>query len=110
MSDTLKNLVVGILFIGVVAAGYFMYTQRDSATLTLDGMSPRSEDLVARTQVFIDRRAELETLKLDIAFFQDARFSSLRSYSTIVPDQNVGRVNIFEAALAVPTTRTVPVQ
>jgi hypothetical protein len=110
MSDTLKNLVVGILFIGVVAAGYFMYTQRDSATLSLDGMSPRSEDLIARTQIFIDRRAELEALKLDVTFFQDPRFSSLRSYSTVVPDQTVGRANIFDAATAVPTTRTVPVQ
>jgi hypothetical protein len=110
MSDTLKNLVVGILFIGVVAAGYFMFTQRDSASLTLDGMSPRSEDLLLRTQVFIERRQQLEVQTTDVTFFQDPRFTSLRSYTAIVPDQTVGRTNIFDAPSSVPTTRTAPIE
>lgn len=110
MSDTLKNLVAGILLIGVAAAGYIMFTQRDSASLSFDGLTINSEDLVARTQVFIERRAELELLKLEVSFFQDPRFTSLRSYSTIVPDQTVGRLNIFDEAATVPTTRTVPVE
>ncbi len=110
MSEIVKNIVVGILFIGIVAAGYFMFIQRDSTALTLDGITPLNEELLTRTEVFIARRSELERLKLDISFFQSPNFTSLRSYSTIVPDQTVGRTNIFDSPQAVPTTRTVPIQ
>lgn len=110
MSETVKNIVVGILFIGVAVAGYYMFTQRDSDGLSLDGVTPLDPEMSARTDVFIARRSELEALKIDVTFFQSPTFTSLRSYTTVVPDQVVGRVNIFDTPSSVPTTRTAPIQ
>jgi hypothetical protein len=110
MSETVKNIVVGIVFIGVAVAGYYMFLQRDSGGLTLDGVTPQNAELLARTEAFIARRSQLEALKLDVTFFQSPTFTSLRSYTTVVPDQGVGRENIFETPASVPTTRTIPVE
>ena len=110
MTNTLKNILVGGAFILLLIAGFFMISQTDSVTLSLDGVSLVSGDLLAKTQVFIGRGATLQALEIKTELLTDMRFTSLRSYTTEIPEQSVGRTNIFEAPTAVPTTRTVPVE
>lgn len=110
MTDTLKNILVGGVFILLLGLGYYMISQSDSVTLSTDGVSLVSDNLLANTQAFIDRGATLQQLQIQTDIFTDTRFTSLRSYATAVPEQSVGRSNIFDAPSAVPTTRTVPIE
>jgi hypothetical protein len=110
MTDTLKNILVGGAFVILIALGYYMISQSDSVSLTLDGVSLVSGDLLAKTQVFIDRGATLQALSVKTDVLTDSRFTSLYSYTTEIPEQSVGRSNIFDVPAAVPTTRTVPIE
>lgn len=103
----LKNLLVGIICIVIFVFGYYFLTQSD-ADFSLDSLTTNSDQLVARTSVFIERRSKLESLDLQTELFTDVRFTSLRSYSTAIPEQAIGRDNIFAAPQSVPTTRTAP--
>lgn len=103
----LKNLLIGIICIVIFVFGYYFLTQSRS-DFNLDSLSTNSDDLVSRTSVFIERRSKLEALDLKTDLFTDSRFTSLRSYSTAVPEQSVGRTNIFATPQAVPVTRTTP--
>ena len=103
----LKNLLVGVICIVIFVFGYYFLTQSKS-DFTLDSLTTNSDQLVARTSVFIERRSQLEALDLQTELFTNPKFTSLRSYTTAVPEQAVGRENIFAAPQSVPTTRTVP--
>jgi hypothetical protein len=110
MTDTLKNLLVLAGFIVVLGMGYFMFTQSSASTWSLVQADEVSPVLLEKTQVFIERRSELEARTLDISLFQDPAFTSLRSYTTDIPDQPVGRADIFDDAQPVPTVTPVPIE
>ena len=109
MTQTLKNLLVLIAFVVLVALGYYLFTQNDSSVLSLVKSTDVSPDLLAKTSVFIARRAELEGLALDTSLFTNPSFTSLRSYTTEIPDQTTGRTNIFDAANPVPPAAPVSI-
>lgn len=104
MSQTLKNLLVFALFISLVVLGYFMFTQRNSGGLAIVGGTTVSVELLARTRIFIERRAALQSLNLDTSLFTNPAFTSLRSYTSDVPDQSIGRDNIFDTAQSVSSS------
>ncbi len=110
MTDTLKNLLVLAGFIVVLGMGYFMFTQSSTSSWSLVHDVEVSPVLLEKTQVFIERRAELEARTLDVSLFRDPAFTSLRSYSTDVPDQPIGRANIFDEAQPVPAVIPVPIE
>lgn len=89
----MKNLPVVIILVLVAAAGVYFYIQRDSTTLVTDVSA--SESVVASTQIFMQRRAQLEQLAIDNTLFTDPRFRSLRSFTTPVAERPVGRDNPF---------------
>lgn len=110
MTDTLKNLLVFAGFVAVLGAGYFMFTQNSTTTGSLFDREKVSPVLLEKTQVFIERRAELEARTLDVSLFQDPAFTSLRSYTTDIPDQPVGRTNIFDEAQPIPAVTPVSIE
>lgn len=91
----MKNIFVIIVLLVVAAAGVYFYIQRDAANLVLGGAVPASESVLANTQVFMQRRAQLEQLSIDGTLFTDPRFRSLRSFTTPVPERPIGRDNPF---------------
>jgi hypothetical protein len=102
MTNTLKTIIgLGIASVFAII-GYFMLIQRDSVSLSFDGYEAVSNDLLLETQVFIERRAALEARTLDIALLTNPKFTSLRSYTTTVPNQSVGKINLFAPATPVP--------
>ena len=109
MTQVLKNILVLGAFIAVVVLGYYLFTQRDSTTLSFVKGSDVSPELLAKTSVFIVRRAKLEGLTLDTSMFTDPSFTSLRSYTTEIPEQTVGRTNLFDAASPVPPAPPVSI-
>lgn len=96
MSSSVKNIVVILIFFTLVLAGYFAYQQRGAASLSFSETDQVTQNVLNRTQVFIERGAVLSELSIDLRLFEDERFRSLQSYSEPVPDLPVGRENPFE--------------
>ena len=109
MTQTLKNLLVLIVFVGLVALGYYLFTERDSSVLSLVKSVDVSPALLEKTSVFIGRRTQLEGLALDMSVFTNPAFTSLRSYTSEIPNQTVGRTNIFDTANPVPPAAPVSI-
>ncbi len=92
MSPTMKNIVVPLLVATLAYAAYVFFIQGDTvsqndATLT--------DDVLLRTQVFIERRALLGTVAIDVALFEEPVFRSYKSFSDGVPSEPFGRSNPF---------------
>ncbi|MES2748851.1 MAG: hypothetical protein V4606_00440 [Patescibacteria group bacterium] len=106
MSESLKNILVGIICVVLFGFAYFFFTGSDPE----DGFSTQSADeqaaLVAKTQSFIERSRVLEAISIDAGFFTNSVFTSLRSFSTEVPNQPLGKNNIFDTAQNVTAVAT----
>lgn len=95
MSKTTQNLIVVLGLVTIVFAGYYIYTQQ---AVTIGGSSENQEvmqNMLNNTRVFIERRQKLDQVELDIAFFEDPRFQSLRSFRTPIEERPVGRPDPF---------------
>lgn len=93
MSPTMKNIVVPLLAVTLTYAAYVFFIQNDSAAI--DDGAILTDDVLLRTQVFIERRALLGTVSIDVALFEDPVFRSYRSFSEAVESEPVGRTNPF---------------
>ena len=105
MSSTLKNSLVFGFFFVLVVGGYYLFITRDSRQLSFETSTTDADNLLQKTEVFIKRRADLESRVLDTAIFENEQFTSLRSYSSAVPDQTIGRKDLFDSPVPVPLTR-----
>ncbi len=95
MSSSVKNFAIALGLITVAFAGYYMYTQKSATLLNTSPSDVSLQDMLANTQVFIERRQELNGFSLDLSLFEDERFLSLKSFSQPVTVQPVGRLNPF---------------
>lgn len=95
----MKNTIVILGLVIIAAAGVYLFLNRDATQLMLDNSEGVSEAVLASTQVFIERRAILESLTLDTTLLDDSRFLSLRSFSRPVSERPVGRDNPFAPAV-----------
>lgn len=101
MTQILKNLGIFIICIAVVAVGYYFIKGDGSKASELGADSAVREELINKTQAFIERSNQLQQIQIDPNFFTDATFTSLRSFSTPVPDQTIGRTDIFSDPVAI---------
>jgi hypothetical protein len=97
MGNSAKNIAIILGIITIGAGGYWLYTQEVAATPEFNGNEVTMQNMLSRTQVFIERRQQLDQVELDISFFEDDRFQSLRSFTTPIVTQPVGRSNPFES-------------
>jgi hypothetical protein len=95
MGNSTKNIaiILGILTIG--AGGYWLYTQEMTNGTDFEQTEATRENMLNRTQVFIERRQKLDQVELDISFFEKNSFRSLESHTTEIQEQPVGRSNPF---------------
>lgn len=92
--SSLKNIF--IVIICIVCAGFAYYVTRpDSGAADMSANSAVRQELIQKTQSFIERSSELQQINIDQAFFMDATFTSLRSFSTPIPNQALGRNDLF---------------
>ena len=87
----MKNIVVPLLAVTLAYAAYVFFIQ---GSTTLDEPT-LTDDVLLRTQIFIERRATLETVAIDVALFEDPVFRSYKSFSEDVPSEPFGRSNPF---------------
>jgi hypothetical protein len=94
----MKNIIVIVGVVVVGAAGVYLVSERQATQLVLSSTSGVSEEMLANTQLFIERSAILESLQLNTEVLNDTRLTSLQSYATPVTERPVGRSNPFEPA------------
>lgn len=99
MSQGLKNIFVLGSVVALLVLAYYLFIQ-PSPELISGEADPQSAAVLAQAQLFIERRAQLEATTLNTAFFDDARFTSLRSYKSPEPEQLLGKPDLFAEPLS----------
>lgn len=92
MSPAMKNIVVPLLAVTLTYVAYVFFIQGDTV---LDEGVGLTDEVLLSTQIFIERRALLDTVSIDAALFEDPVFRSYRTFSTPVEDESFGRANPF---------------
>lgn len=95
MGKTATNLSIVLGLIAIAFAGYYLYTQRGAAILSPATNDQTMQNMLKNTQAFIGYQQTLDNIKLDTGFFEDPRFTSLRSFSTPIKERPIGRQNPF---------------
>lgn len=102
--SSVKNILIIVICIACAGFAYYM-TRSDDSTSEMANAAVRQE-LIAKTQSFIERSNRLQQINIDQAFFMDSTFTSLRSFSTPVPNQALGRDDLFGTPSNIGTTVT----
>jgi hypothetical protein len=107
MSFSFKNIFVIIICIILAGLGYFLMTDTSGTAAAMNSNETVRQDLLNKTQGFIERSTKLQQINIDQSFFTDETFTSLRSFETAVPNQSVGRDDIFGATSNISETEVV---
>jgi hypothetical protein len=99
MSQGLKNIFVLGLVVTLLVLAYFLFLQ-PNPELAIGGDDAQSAAVLAQAQLFVERRTQLTNAEMDIDFFNDERFISLKSYKTPEPDQLLGKSDLFAEPLS----------
>jgi len=97
MTSTTKNIFIVLAILTIAFAGYYLYTTQDATVLNTDSNQIVLQNMLDNTQVFIERRQELNNTNIagSLGIFEDERFRSLRSFTSSVEEQSVGKDNPF---------------
>ncbi|MFN3693077.1 MAG: hypothetical protein ACK4SL_03210 [Candidatus Paceibacteria bacterium] len=91
-----QKIILGVGAIGLLYLGYTLFMQGDQFALEEGATNPLADAVLMKTQVFIERRAQLDQVSIDGGLFADERFTSLRSYTAALANQEVGKTSLFE--------------
>lgn len=95
MGNTVKNLSVVLGVVTIAFGGFYLYTQYSGSGKDFYVGDQITQNMLNNTKIFIERGDILNRTTLDINFFEDDRFNSLRNYSTPIDEQPVGRKDPF---------------
>jgi hypothetical protein len=95
MSQTMKNIAGLLVVVTLSYAGYLFYQQSNNSSLDTDGSGVFSEEKLAETQLFIERRILLDSVVLDTTVFDDPVFRSYQGINVPITESEVGRENPF---------------
>ena len=104
MSQTLQKVLIAGGAIGLIFLGYKLFVQPSQFDLVEGAVNPLADSVLVKTQAFIERRAQLDQVTIDGRLFADARFTSLRSYSSPLSEQPLGKASLFELPPALQET------
>lgn len=96
MSESLQKILIVGGAIGLIALGYFLFVQPSQFGLEGGASDPLADSVLVKTQAFIARRAQLDQVVISPALFSDTRFTTLKSYTSEVATQSVGKTSIFD--------------
>ncbi len=103
MSPLLKNIFVGIICLILFGFAYFFLVGNDDGEFETSTNEEAQAALLSKTQSFIERSRKLQEISIDTTFFTNTAFTSLRSFTTSVPNQPLGKNDIFGSAQKVST-------
>ena len=93
MGTSSKKLFIVLGVVTVAYAGYYFFTQRATLEPQIDDSA--LQQILNRTQAFIEYRQTLDQVTFDFSLFEDDRFRTLRSYSEPVQPKVEGRPDPF---------------
>jgi hypothetical protein len=96
MSEIFQKIFITIGAAGILFLGYLLFVQPSQFALDGGAVNPLADSVLAKTQVFIERRIQLDQVVLDSSLFTDPRFTSLRSYTAALSTQSIGKTSLFE--------------
>ena len=102
----IKNIVIVLGVLTIAFAGYYFYSQKESIVLNTQSNDILLQNMLANTEVFIDRSQELDRINLDTNVLEDSYFRSLRSFSKPLKDTPIGRPNPFAEIGNTPVSTT----
>jgi hypothetical protein len=91
-----QKIILGVGAIGLLYLGYTLFVQGDQFALSEGAVNPLADAVLLKTQVFIERRAQLDQVAIDGQLFADERFTSLRSYTAALSNQELGKSSLFD--------------
>ncbi len=91
-----QKLILGVGAIGLLYLGYTLFMQGDQFALDAGATNPMADAVLLKTQVFIERRSQLDQVTIDGGLFADERFTSLRSYTAALSNQELGKSSLFD--------------
>lgn len=101
MEGAAKNISIILIVLTIAFGGYYIYVQKAATDLTASPEGQQMvQDMLAHTQVFIERSQELDQIAFDISILEDERFRSLKVFSKPVKEQPAGRTDPFAEATA----------
>ena len=92
MSPLLKNLLLALVLIVLVAGGYLFLQQNVADTV---GSSADAEAVAQETEIIIQNINRIKQYDLDESVFTDKRFTSLQETHATLPEVKAGRSNPF---------------
>lgn len=95
MNSTLKNIVVLMVILTFAFVGYYIFIQNDASQTDFSDKSNVTDEILAKTSLFIERREILDKAVLDTSVFEDPLFISYRNFTLPVSEQVTGRENPF---------------
>lgn len=96
MSQLFQKIFITIGAAGLIFLGYLLFVQPSQFALDGGAVDPIADGVLAKTQVFIERRALLDQVSIDGSLFTDPKFTALRSYTTALSSQSLGKSSLFE--------------
>lgn len=101
MSTSMKNIVTTLLVLTFIFAGYYMYNQNKNSDLSLEGQGSLTDDMLLKTQVFIERSALISSIVIERNIFDNPIFQSYRSFANPLINESFGRKNPFDHGAAI---------
>jgi hypothetical protein len=95
MGKSATNISIILGVITIVFAGYYFYSQNSSVEPRFETNEQTMQNMLNNTKAFIGYRAVLRDVQLDYSFFEDERLLSLKSFTTPINDEPIGRSNPF---------------
>lgn len=95
MNSSLKNIVVLLVILTFAFVGYYIFVQNNTSEIDFSNNSDVTDEILAKTSLFIERREILDKVKIDTSIFEDPLFISYRNFTLPVSEQSVGKTNPF---------------
>jgi hypothetical protein len=95
MNKSLTNIIVLIGIVITTVAGYILFSQNSVSLLTSNTADLQLQQLLASSQLFVERSRTLSEIDMDTSILEDEVFNSLKSYSPPPNEFEVGRPNPF---------------
>lgn len=100
-TNPLEYMLIGLIVIAFVGFGFLLLFR---PSLIFDQGITNSGDtvLLTKAQMFIGYRQTLSSVSLDTSFFNEPLFQALRNDVVSVPEQPVGKSDLFSNSAVFP--------
>ena len=93
MKGFLKNTIIIVSLVAIVALGYYLFVIEKDSTITSNSVGVSQVDV--ETQQFLRKLRIIESLNVSVGIFSNPTFNSLVNFTTPVKSVPAGRDNPF---------------